>query len=43
VLGTRVAKLHLNRGGRLHGGVAAMLADVVLSRNVTRAPAASGT
>jgi acyl-coenzyme A thioesterase PaaI-like protein len=34
VLGTRVTKLHLNRGGRLHGGVAAMLADVVLSRNV---------
>ena len=34
VLGTRVTELHLNRGGRLHGGVAAMLADVVLSRNV---------
>jgi len=34
VLGTRVTQLHLNRGGRLHGGVAAMLADVVLSRNV---------
>ena len=34
VLGTRVTELHLNRGGRLHGGVVAMLADVVLSRNV---------